>query len=655
MSLSRTSLPVLVAGLVVGPVVWAAPASAGYAPGDPSTWSTRQLAAQLTHSCVTVTDTAAARAQSAAGIGGITLLGSGATPALGAQLAQVRVAAPGGLPPLISSDEEGGQVQRLAGAIYPLPSARVMGTWPDSRIEQTAYDYGGRMLALGVPMDLAPDADLDVPGSYIDSLDRSFAADPGRVASAVGAWDAGMRRAGVLTAVKHWPGHGSAVNSHTNPVATVPPLPVLEARDMVPFNAAFAAGVPAVLVGHLQSVGLTEPGVPATESPNALAYLRARTGPDTVIMTDSLTMAAASSGIGLTPEQAAVRALQAGADWALTCAPDPMPTVAAVQQALDTGALRRAQANASARRVLLLKQREGLLAGPVAPTQPRDLYDVALSGTASGVVELHGLAASSGYRSYLVHAATALAPVDPADWRFFVAPYAGSGRPDLFAVHLRGTGSGRVEVHVLSAASGYRTFVAHAATGLAALAPGAGADLAVSGYAGDAQSDLYFVPWSGTASGRVEVHVLAASTGWTGFVQHVAVPLGTADVVPGAWRFLVGDAAGAGDLVAVRHAGATGSGRTEAHVLSQVSGYQQFTLHVATASGLTDDATCTWALGDGDGDGVPDLVQAFDGATGTGSTELHVLGGRTAFAAWTLHTGTGLPLPGGKPRELVLG
>ena len=90
-------------------------------------------------------------------------------------------------------------------------------------------------------------------------------------------------------------------------------------------------------------------------------------------------------------------------------------------------------------------------------------------------------------------------------------------------------------------------------------------------------------------------------------------------------------------------------------MLSEVSRYQQFTLHVATPSGLTDDATRSWVLGDGDGDGVLDLVQVFSAATGTGSTELHVLGGRTAFTAWTLHTGTGLPLAGGAPRELVLG
>ncbi len=358
-----TAITVAICAVAVSP---AAPvAASAYSSGDPTTWSSAQLAGQLTHSCVDAANWTAARAQAAAGIGGITLLGNSASPDLAAQLAQVRSAGPSGIQPAVSSDEEGGLVQRLSSLIYPLPSARTMGTWPDAQVEDTAYRYGLRMHALGVSMELAPDADLDVPGAYMSLLQRAFSADPNRVTTAAAAWTRGMQRAGEVPVVKHWPGHGSAPNSHTSTAPVVPPLPVLEARDMVPFDASFIAGAPAVMVGQLESAGLTEPGLPATLSPNAMRYLRERTGPDTVIMTDSLTMAPSTVGVGLTAEQAAVRALQAGADWALTCAADPLPTVVAIGQAIDSGALPRAQAVASVLRILDLKAGAGLLDPPV--------------------------------------------------------------------------------------------------------------------------------------------------------------------------------------------------------------------------------------------------------------------------------------------------
>ena len=78
-----------------------------------------------------------------------------------------------------------------------------------------------------------------------------------------------MRDAGVVTVLKRWPGHGSARNSHTGP-ASVPPLATLEGRDMRPFNKELSRGARVVMVGHLTSKGLTERGVPASESPKAL-------------------------------------------------------------------------------------------------------------------------------------------------------------------------------------------------------------------------------------------------------------------------------------------------------------------------------------------------------------------------------------------------
>jgi beta-N-acetylhexosaminidase len=330
-----------------------------YSGKDPAAWGNRRLAAQLTFSCVDMGDLRTARRHAAAGVGGITLLGSDPPGELRRRLDAVRRAAPTEVRPFVASDEEGGTVQRLRRAIYPLPSARTMGTWPPRRVRRTAADYGARMRRLGVRMDLGPVADLAVPGSYMHSLRRAFSPNPRQVARRARAWRLGMADAGVVSVLKHWPGHGSARNSHTGP-ARVPPLRRLEGRDLVPFERELAAGAPVVMVGHLLSEGLTRRGVPTSLSRRALRLLRRSAGPETVIVTDSLAMAAASSSLGISPARAAVRALRAGADWAMPCDAAPLRAVAAVRRAIDDGTIPRERAVRSARRILALKARWGL-------------------------------------------------------------------------------------------------------------------------------------------------------------------------------------------------------------------------------------------------------------------------------------------------------
>lgn len=374
--------------LVVRPPA-ATPAPA-HSPADPGTWSTRQLAAQLVFSCVQAGDLGTAAAQAQAGVGGIVVMGRPTdAAALTGGLAGVRAAGPHGIAPLIASDEEGGRVQRLKALLGPLPSAAEMGSWPDARIEQTAHDYGAGMRQLGVQLALSPVADLAAPGGYPAATQRAFSADPARVAGAAVAWSRGLERAGVLSAVKHWPGHGSATDSH-DAAPAAPPLTALQGSDLVPFDAVLGSGASVVMVGHLRSDGLTEPGVPATLSPNAMRVLRERAGPATVILTDSVSMAASSSALGLSPAQAAVRALQAGADWAMSCV-DPMSAVDAVQAGLDAGALPREAAVASVRRILGAKHRLGLLAVPPATAPPVGALEAA--ELTNGVVTVRGRAA----------------------------------------------------------------------------------------------------------------------------------------------------------------------------------------------------------------------------------------------------------------------
>jgi beta-N-acetylhexosaminidase len=270
------------------------------------------------------------------------------------------VRAAGAVTPFVASDEEGGLVQRLRDVIYPLPSAQWMGQHrTPAQVRALAADYGSRMRRLGVDVDLAPVADLLVPGYFIAEQHRAFASRPKRVARYVLAWLRGLRDAGVVDTAKHWPGHGHADDTHAG-LARTPRWSELHAADLVPFDAALAAHVPAVMVGHLVVPGLTETRrTPASLSRRALHELRDRAGPDVLIVTDSLSMGAITAGVGISQPAAAVRALRHGADLALVQDIGLGPVVSRIVEALKDGSYPRARAERSVRRILAVKSRLG--------------------------------------------------------------------------------------------------------------------------------------------------------------------------------------------------------------------------------------------------------------------------------------------------------
>lgn len=267
-----------------------------------------------------------------------------------------------------------------------------------------------------------------------------------------------------------------------------------------------------------------------------------------------------------------------------------------------------------------------------------DLFAIRATGSGSGQLDLHTLSAASGYQTYTRHMITGMPQRPTSDWTYLIAPYQGDGQPDLYAICLRGCGSGRVEVHVLSAASNYSVFVAHIATGLGTVPASQHPEIRLASYGGDGREDLFLVLDHGTGSGRVEVHVLSAASGYATFLAHLATALVEPTAGQG-WDYLIGDAVGNGDLVAIHDSGTTGSGATEVHTLTEQSGYQTFSAHDATVLAL--GTTTTYALGASPGAGVPDLYVVLpQGASGR--AEVHVLTGSSAYRTYVAHIATPL-------------
>jgi beta-N-acetylhexosaminidase len=327
-----------------------------YDPVDPTTWTDRQLVAQTIFECVSVSNIADASRSVRKGIGGVVFLGGVAPANLKQQISKLSGQADGEVPPLIASDEEGGAVQRLAGAIYPLRSAVVMGRWTDAEVTKTKY--GEAMKRLGVDMAFSPVADLDIDGHLISNQSRAFSSSPSGAARSVIAWATGLDAAGVAPVVKHWPGHGRASDTHRAP-GIIPPLGKLQKSDLIPFDRAIDAGFTAVMVGHLESKGLTERGVPASRSPQALAVLREQIGPDGLIITDSLSMEAALVGVKHKTPEAVLQSLTAGVDVALMCS-GPANLIDRVMSRRSPEELSREDLIAKVTRILAWKKRYGV-------------------------------------------------------------------------------------------------------------------------------------------------------------------------------------------------------------------------------------------------------------------------------------------------------
>jgi beta-N-acetylhexosaminidase len=266
----------------------------------------------------------------------------------------------GPLPLAVSVDEEGGRVSRLASLIGSQPSARVLAqTRTPDEVYGIALERGRKMKALGITIDFAPVVDVtDAPDDTVIG-DRSFGSDPAKVTDYAGAYARGLRDAGLLPVLKHFPGHGhGSGDSHAGGVVT-PPLAELQNNDLVPYRTLVAAGSVGVMVGHLQVPGLTGTD-PASLSPAAYALLRAGSGYggppfDGPVFTDDLSsMRAITDRYGVA--EAALRGLQAGADTALWVTTDEVPAVLdRLEKALAAGELTTPGVDASVLRMAAVK------------------------------------------------------------------------------------------------------------------------------------------------------------------------------------------------------------------------------------------------------------------------------------------------------------
>jgi len=226
--------------------------------------------------------------------------------------------------------------------------------WTPQQLRAALAAHAVTLRALGIDMDLAPVVDVAPAGDQVaDEAERSFSNDPATVAADGVAYVAGLESGGVTAVVKHFPGLGHADANTDLAASTDPPLSSLETDDLVPFAAAITAGVPVVMISHVRVPGLSG-SRPASLAPETYRLLRDQLHFTGVAMTDALD-ARAIALAGYTEPGAAVAAIEAGADLAMIESQYRQAALAALRQAVASGALPAASVEAAVLRVLKAK------------------------------------------------------------------------------------------------------------------------------------------------------------------------------------------------------------------------------------------------------------------------------------------------------------
>lgn len=267
--------------------------------------------------------------------------------------------------PLLSIDEEGGRVARLANngafGLRNVPSMTWLCRNGGAAAAYEAANYIGSYLKdYGFDVDFAPVSDVNSnPDNPIIGV-RSFSADPDSVAAMVCSYLDGLNANGIIGCIKHFPGHGDTkTDSHLGYAESKKTWDEMLQCEIIPFKAGIRHGVETIMAAHI-----TAPNVDANNLPSTLSSvilqdkLRKELGYNNLIVTDAMEMGAITSHYPV--GEAAVMSIEAGADVIL-CVLSYKTAMDAVEAAVKAGRISEKRINESVRRILLLKKRHGKL------------------------------------------------------------------------------------------------------------------------------------------------------------------------------------------------------------------------------------------------------------------------------------------------------
>ena len=266
------------------------------------------------------------------------------------------------IPLFISVDEEGGGVTRMPDGIKKLPSSGIIGRMEN---EELSYEVGKilgyELNIFGFNMNFAPVLDINSNPKNPVIGERAFGADK-EVVSKLGVQTMkGIQSQGVISVVKHFPGHGdTSVDSHIGLPRVDHGLERLREFELVPFARAIENGADAVMVAHILFPQI-DPDNPSTLSKTIITdILKGEMGFEGVVITDDMTMGAIVENYSI--GDAVVKSILAGSDLILVCHgyENELQAIDAIRGAVEKGIISEDRIDESVYKVLKLKKKYNL-------------------------------------------------------------------------------------------------------------------------------------------------------------------------------------------------------------------------------------------------------------------------------------------------------
>ena len=284
-----------------------------------------------------------------------------------ALIRQLQSSAP--TPLLVAIDAEGGRINRLKPkyGFLDIPSARILGKASLEQCRIQYRDLADQLHRLGINLNLAPVVDLDLnpENPVIGSLERSFSPSPEIVSQRAAAFIDSHHSSGIITSLKHFPGHGSSRNDSHLGLTDV--TSTFQDIELQPFqNLIRSQKADTIMTAHIMHRDL-DSRYPATLSPAILKdLLRKKMGFQGVIISDDMQMGAISRHFGF--KEALVQAVLAGCDiLAIANNSQVYDEQAAVKahralkQAVLENRIPHSRISASYTRIMALKKKHGLI------------------------------------------------------------------------------------------------------------------------------------------------------------------------------------------------------------------------------------------------------------------------------------------------------
>lgn len=271
-------------------------------------------------------------------------------------------------PLFVSVDAEGGYINRLKQkyGFINIPSAEQMGKGTVEETKNQAITLGQELKDLGFNMDFAPDVDVNVnpENPVIGYLERSFSADPEKVYEHASSFIDGLHQNNIITAIKHFPGHGSSTSdSH---LGIVDVTNTYKQEELIPYQKLIESGYSdMVMTAHIINTNI-DPEYPATLSPLFVKnILREQLKFNGVIVSDDMQMGAIVNNYGY--DEAIIKAINAGCDILIISnngttydEKAPYDAVDIIYKAVKNGQISEQQINDSYNRIQTLKEKYGI-------------------------------------------------------------------------------------------------------------------------------------------------------------------------------------------------------------------------------------------------------------------------------------------------------